>query len=279
KFANARFETKEPSNASLQRAMKLFRHTVARVRFLMVMPAVIGHAGMDLQRTYDTAEIDVTGTLIGAHDSLTDEIKDRMAARFNELWKQQIAADIARQRTPEWDETVREAHEAGTTPVNMLTRAPQGTIIFDVFLSYIVVGGWTAFETMAGDLWEQAVNIHPETLAALVGTKPIKSKEKDGFGSLRPPRQATAMRESKSIDLDILRFHNFDVKDKMGTLLKGRYDFARLSEIRLAYVQAFSEYNDAIYSLLGSNKLDALNAIRNVIVHNAAFADEKYLKN
>jgi hypothetical protein len=39
-----------------------------------------------------------------------------------------------------------------------------------MFSGYIT-GTWTAIETMIGDLWEAALNTHPEILAALNGTR------------------------------------------------------------------------------------------------------------
>lgn|GEM_PF-3817188 len=37
----------------------------------------------------------------------------------------------------------------------------------EAFLSSLLLGAWTAFESLAADLWEEALNVHPHTLAVL----------------------------------------------------------------------------------------------------------------
>jgi hypothetical protein len=59
----------------------------------------------------------------------------------------------------------------------------------DASLGSMVTGAWTAFEILAGDLWEQAINAHPTGLAALAGKPP-----KDMPG---PPRLSRALFPSK----------------------------------------------------------------------------------
>jgi hypothetical protein len=179
--------------------------------------------------------------------------------------------------TPDWDKHVFNAHKIGSVPVNMLSRAPDGTLGFDVMLASFLIGAWTAFETMAGDLWEAAVNSHPECLAHLDGvSKRIGTKEKSSFG----PAKTQSQTDPKAVDLDLIQFHKFDIKEKMGTILRAaRFELSRLSTIREAYSRAFSKNYTKIDSLLSSGKLDALSVMRNIIVHKASFADQTYLRN
>lgn len=114
---------------------------------------------------------------------------------------------------------------------------------------------WTAFETMAGDVWEQALNASPENLATLKG----------------------ATGQGKSISPDIIRLHGFDLRQKMGTILRSKYPMSGLSEIRHAYNHAFDADAHAIISAIDDSALKKLSAVRNVIVHKAGKVDQEYL--
>ncbi len=124
-------------------------------------------------------------------------------------------------------------------------------------LSSYITGMWTAFETMAGDLWEQALNLSPENLATLQG--------------------APKGQQRKSIDLDIIRLHGFGLQKKMGTILRGKYEMSGLSEIQYAYAHAFTVEADAILAVINDPALEKLSAVRNLIVHKAGKVDQEYL--
>lgn len=68
----------------------------------------------------------------------------------------------------------------------------------------------------------------------------------------------------------------YDLRNKMGTLLRGKVDFTLLNESRDAYARAFSldytEIDEAITSL----SLDAVSVLRNLIVHKSGKCDEEY---
>jgi hypothetical protein len=270
-YANEEFETPNVRTANLEVIVKVFRKNVSRVRFLMVMPPIIGHAGLSLQRVADLAELKVTGTL---GNSLTEEQQTEISALLETLWQEDLARDMELRGTPEWDTKVKESHHLGSAPVNMLSRAPDGTLGFDMFLASYVVGAWTAIETLAGDLWEAALNIDPDGLALLKG-KPRRHANASSPGTSRP-RQKDEV--SKSVDLDLIKFHGFDLRTKMGTVLRGRYEFSRLSKIRDAYFAAFDRESGQIEAAIMHESWDALSALRNLIVHKASVIDDEYLR-
>jgi hypothetical protein len=137
-------------------------------------------------------------------------------------------------------------------------------------MSYVTTG-WTIIETMSGDLWEAALNAHPSSLANLTGSpKRLKG------GQINKLSQAA--KESKSVQLDDISRHRFDVANKMGTILRTKFEFAGLDGIREAYSCAFSEGSAQIDRALKETSLDALSAARNVIVHRDANADSEYVR-
>jgi hypothetical protein len=128
------------------------------------------------------------------------------------------------------------------------------------------------YETMSGDLWEAAINVHPASLANLTGSaKRLKGGQINKSAAQTP-------KESKSIPLDDISRYGFNVADKMGTILRSKFEFASLDGIREAYGCAFDKRSAQIDTALNDKSLDALSAVRNVIVHRDAHADAEYVQ-
>jgi hypothetical protein len=64
----------------------------------------------------------------------------------------------------------------------------------------------------------------------------------------------------------------------MGTILRARFEFSSLDGIREAYASAFDKDSTEIDRALTNKSLDALSAVRNVIVHRDAQADQEYVQ-
>jgi hypothetical protein len=147
------------------------------------------------------------------------------------------------------------------------------------FLSTILVNAWTAFETLAGDLWEAALNAHPHGLsdlkgkrsrigAASSGRKPTSSAGDASRGSLE---------RARAVPLPLVQYHNYDLRRSMGSVLRVTQSFDRLDGIREAYSVAFHKNSVAVDAALGDKSLDALSSVRNLIVHRAGQVDREYL--
>jgi hypothetical protein len=168
-------------------------------------------------------------------------------------------------------------------------------------LSGMLVGMWTAFETLAGDLWVQSVNAQPKYLAGLTGTanriqKLVRSgakrqqetkKGNKTAGTASGEDDACEILSQREVTLGMMckvTEGTYNLSDKMGTLLieTKRVQFTNLEAIREAYSLAFSENvrrarTDKIDMTLADRELDALSAVRNLIVHKAGKADSMYL--
>ncbi len=129
---------------------------------------------------------------------------------------------------------------------------------------------WTAFEVMAGDLWETAINTCPDSLARLQGSRWGKFDTKDSKSSLKDENS------SKKIDLDVISENGFDLSCKMGTVLREKFNFSVLGGIREAYAKAFDTRREGIEKAINDDSLDYLAATRNMLVHTGGRADKKF---
>lgn len=161
----------------------------------------------------------------------------------------------------------------------------------DAWLSSLVVGTWTTFEAFAGDLWYAAVNANPHYLARLAGTaKRIHQQAKAAIheeDAGTSGQGAGANKQERGMQVRIERIHDitggtYNLSSRMGKLLQGKVAFTRLWDIRKAYSLAFDEEKidqsvvSAVDGALADGALDALAAVRNLIVHKASVADEEY---
>ena len=69
----------------------------------------------------------------------------------------------------------------------------------------------------------------------------------------------------------------FDVRHDMGTLLGEKFDFSVLKETREAYCKAFKRRRTEIRDAIENPALDAISAVRNLLVHKSGKADAPFL--
>ena len=141
----------------------------------------------------------------------------------------------------------------------------------------MILGTWTAFEVFATDLWVAAINNGPSSLAEEVFAgaqkQPLKP-EMDGV------QKRETMSEEKTIRLSVLKNYGYDLRGKMGNLLKdeGKVRFDSFANTIRAYEVAFGS---GVLKIL--NKADKecgniafLEAARNALVHRGGLADSKF---
>jgi hypothetical protein len=116
-----------------------------------------------------------------------------------------------------------------------------------------IILAWSAFEVLAGDLWEAAINTCPERL----------------------------IRSGSTLSIDTIRSvtkRSYNLEGKLGSALAVEQDFAKLVLVRDAYGKTFKEHAKGIKTILNDRYLDALSAVRNVLVHNSGTMDADYEK-
>jgi hypothetical protein len=117
------------------------------------------------------------------------------------------------------------------------------------------------------DLWETTLNI--------AGRRVIKdvlkniSKEKGGSDK--------GLLVGKSITLDYLAKFDYNLSNKLGTVLINKFDFNSLSGIKGAYSSAFPK-STTIKNSLANKALIKVEAKRNVIAHRSGLIDAEYCK-
>jgi hypothetical protein len=126
--------------------------------------------------------------------------------------------------------------------------------IESIFFS-MLQGTWTAFEVMAGDLWEAAVNANPKHLSGLHG----RSERGDQSSSAEKVIEHGLLHT-------FLQEHAFDLSKVMGSLHRRsrRFRFTTLDGTRKAYKAAFHKANEGVLEAVNRPDLDALSAVRNV---------------
>jgi hypothetical protein len=158
------------------------------------------------------------------------------------------------------EELKRRVHEAKDIIDFFLIAGGAGSL--QAWLSSLLLGAWTAFETFAGDFWEAPRSVHPQTLASLFS----KSATRDAKG------------RGKSLPMRHLEEDHYDLQNKMGTVLRDhRRNFQRLDGVAEAYQRAFPKGCLVSRDMFWKNhEVRSLCAIRNVIVHRAGILDEAF---
>ena len=235
----------------------------------MQLPAQVGNVTIKLRDTYMRSIFDVTGGLDG--NNVTPEQSKKIDLRSNEILAEITEEKLRLQKTAGWDAHVYKDLADGLIAVEFMADDPNSVGMLQASMMSYVTTGWTIIETMSGDLWETALNTHPSSLANLTGSpKRLKG------GQINKSSQAA--KESKSVQLDDISKYRFDVANKMGTILRTKFEFASLDGIREAYACAFTERSAQIDRALIDTSLDALSAVRNVIIHRDANADSEYVR-
>lgn len=133
-------------------------------------------------------------------------------------------------------------------------------VIFEEILKSIVIQNWTATEVMLGDLWEFALNEHPECLADLRdSSKPKNERDLE-----------------RTVSISSLSKYGFNISGKMGTIFKEKINFQTLERIKAAYSSSFWKDGETIKNLVAQDSLKALSLLRNIIVHKGGVIDKTF---
>jgi hypothetical protein len=261
-------------NPALEEVAASFRASIATVRFMMSLPTTIVGAMAQTQRMHDMAELEITGQLSN-NTSISKNDEQKINLRAEALLEEIVQRDRALQENgdPGWDGHVLNYHLNAARALGGLVVAPLGAYGFINMFSGYITGTWTAIESMLGDLWEAALNTHPHVLATLNG-KPKRITS----NAAQPVKGATD--PDRKFDLNLVAKHNFDLRSCMGTIfrLERRFEFTRLSSAREAYLRAFSEKSSRVDAAITNGSIDALSAVRNVLLHRAGKADDEYVR-
>jgi hypothetical protein len=135
-----------------------------------------------------------------------------------------------------------------------LNEAEESKASIEIFGGSLLIQAWTVFESLSEDLWESALNFHPGTLAALS--------------------------EKSRISFNDLQANSFDLRGKMGTILKESsvVGFRSLSAIQASYQLAFSRQGKSIQDVLSDPGLRYAAAVRNLLIHKGGVVDAEFIE-
>jgi hypothetical protein len=232
-----------------------FSENVLRLDAILRFPLQIIVLTGARQECISEARIDVLGSVRGPISGPADLVAVR--ARADELWKMRLSKEDPLSY-PYRDDVYAQSALRIMTDIG----DPDFLAGLRAILVTQITGTWTAFEVLAADLWEAALNAHPETLSAL-----------SAFAAGGQPKSGRD--QEKTIALSEIGKHRFDLTSKMGTVLREKFNFQRLSEIVRAYQSAFDDIN--VRSAISSQDLKALSEVRHVFVHRAGVADQDFV--
>jgi hypothetical protein len=272
-FAHNDLDIPHLKTPALRLVSAVFRQNISRIRLMMLVPAHLSDLSLRMQHLIDLATLEITGTITGAPPpEKEDQISERWRALFN-AHLETLAKD---REAANWQKEALVSLEESSSLAEMLGSVPVLGNGLEAMLSFYLTGVWTAFETMCGDLWESAVNAYPGRLAHLKGTS--SRLVKTGKTS-NDDEDKVKIKKPETVPLDQLKRHQFDVKNKMGTILRNeRFEFSRLRDIRLAYGQAFDRDFSKIEDALMDKSIETLRMLRNLIVHQGGRAESDYAK-
>jgi hypothetical protein len=272
-FAKVNLPPVKVVNPDIRSVGRSFAANIERIRETILTPTKVADIAMRMQRAADLAEFEITGKL--DTDGIDRSHEVALISRTNELYFSNIIAEEALVGTPPQQTRMEAIVRAGTHAVE-LTEQSWGPRGLGAIMSSCIISAWTAFETMAADLWETALNVHPHGLSELKGLRKNfeGGAEQDQDQSDDRPNRTNI----KQLPLYLLNKHEFDMRCKMGTALREDRRFDSLGAIREAYWRAFHKSSEAIAVSVSDKSFEALSAVRNLLVHRSGIVDEEYFK-
>jgi len=186
--------------------------------------------------------------------------RGREPEEIKPLRSQEIAQEWNNQRDPDSEalktRVRRELRDSLAGP------GPQNA--FRSLLLSMVSGLWTAFEVLATDLWVSAVNAYPHVYAGRCLARAERGRDSEDL-------------DGKHVSVRLLSRYGFDLRQKLGEILRPKFDFTCLSGQFRAFIAAFGREGE-LESTFADASLNELEATRHVIVHRAAVADEEFVR-
>jgi hypothetical protein len=234
------------------RVFSLLHFPIIAVTTATITQSAVAQIMKEMPQASEEEQTKAVATRTLAHYELRHEALKRGGARANELKEIEIDNAFVTLR-----ETARMMEEGA-----------------EAWLAAQITGTWTAFEAMAEDLWETALNTKPKWLAGLSGEDRLNRRQQKEtlHGANRHGD------EDKKVDLEWLQRNGYDLSKCMGTVHKRRYKFDSLTGIRKAFAEAFSKDRAAIDAILADKVLDALALVRNNLVHSGGIVDEEIIR-
>jgi hypothetical protein len=246
----------------LTRAAETFKSNAQHAADVSDIAFEFVQSGMKMARAQIAASLMTHGKVIRINGPVVGDVLNKQKDA-QKLYRQILKKEID---TPYKDFV----HQYGITTADVITNMDASTDkMLETLMASQIILMWSAFETLARDLWKAALNCHPVTLAELSGT-------------LAQPHSRGTKRKrgnpDKTIELSVIVGHEYKLGKRMGTILAVKYKFDKMDDIIRAYRAAFPNTCKLNEKAFWANRsLRAMCAMRNVIVHRRGLIDSKFL--
>ncbi len=238
----------------LRPVIRAFAANIARIESAwLLLPYLVDTTMTSTALTVETLHT-VLGTFdLDDHRQLDAEIKPKLETEFMRLSMKQAVEHF------EEDDMKRALTRLDGILSNSISPFVRAGI--ETVLSSQILNAWTAVESLMKDLWETALNHGPEEWA----TKVMKS------GSLKRLKE-----QEKAVSYSYLQEHRFDLRRKMGTILKTKLKFETVQEVVDAYGLVFGADVDISYTRDAILHVQTLEATRHLLAHRGGIVDVKF---
>jgi len=234
-----------------------FYINIGRAGNLALFPAEVAVQALRKQLIEDYAIFKVTGKLSLGRRAFS---KKTLLAISKEVHRQN-QAQIKKIDSGKESPQMRRITE-GVQYINQLVGTQAGSNkSMEAILFSVCVESWIAFETLCNDLWFVALDHGPADWRKQVRLKDHKLKGWDD-----------SQTSIEDVDLNQIA----DPQEKYGTSLRDKgASLRRLADIKSWYKTTFRSGAEKLFN--ENERICALSAVRNAIVHKAGRADRKYL--
>ena len=147
------------------------------------------------------------------------------------------------------DWATKTAFEYGSHNLKMLLKPGHpGRAAIEAVLGAMITSAYSAFETLAADLWVATVDMHFELAANVLSDKSLQGNVVAGYGGDISKAGGRVLRDTKKVTLD------------------------SLSGIQGAYRQAFKRQLNSVFD----KQLRHTEKVRHLIAHRAGLIDQKF---
>jgi hypothetical protein len=268
----------QPKSPCLDGVRATLNGSLNLIRTQILFPAILGDFAIRVQHYADRAELEISGKLRDEREDQNPqeiEIANRVI-QFFAARELQLKTDL--KEPNQWKDFIRNRITMGATPSMFLSKSTMGANGVKAYYASLVTTTWTTFEILAGDLWEATLNGHPKILAELRGSRKRLFRSGSDEEPAWEDQDDPLSKDIRTVPLQEILRHEFRIEDKMGSVLRTRRRFDHLAGIKEAYALAFSRKSENIDAILRQNAFEALNAVRNLIVHRAGIVDDTYDK-
>lgn len=190
-------------------------------------------------------------------EKASEEDKKRYSEEEKRIWETKYK--------PKGEQLARDAASKGVDKFSFMLKRPDIYKSYRVLLYSAIVFVWCSFEIFMKDLWETSLNIAGKRVKKMALGNIGKIENNDSYSGIR----------GKYVSLDNLGQYNFNISNKLGSILVNKFDFTSPYGIKEAFICLFPK-STAIKEALENEGLKQLEARRSVIVHRAGMLDATF---